>query len=131
MNKHFLFVTIYIFITFNSYSQEYGQLEDKNLLKGKWKLIKYTEKDVEHEALNLSDCAQRNYLEFKDSILIKTIHTDYPKPCLKTVLSYRLFGLNLIEKNRGPSMKIISLNDSLLVIKYQFRRTETYLKVIK
>ena len=121
---------VFFFISFSSYSQGNFPQNTQNLIIGKWKLIKSFRNDKEIDLSKISECSKRNYLEIKDSILIKILYTNNLKPCIKTIEKYKISGKYFFAINgRYATKEILNITDTILCLKSEMKLIETYKRI--
>ncbi len=108
---------IYIFLLlFGGRSFAQRVYLEKSLLVGKWKLVKvFNEKNNEIE---LSECAKKEYIEFKNSVITNVSYRTQKNNCSveKTICNYKVEG-EMIDMSSISCFNFISLNEKLLTVK--------------
>lgn len=109
-------ITIYIiFLLFGgkAFSQKFYL--DKSLLSGKWQLVKVVDKN--NNEIELSECARKEYIEFKNSVITNVSYRTYKNICNaeKTICNYTTED-NIIDMSSISCFKFISLKEKLLTV---------------
>lgn len=88
---------------------------DKSLLVGKWKLIKVFDK--KSNEIELSECAKKEYIEFKNSVMTNISYRNYKSNCSaeKTICNYKIED-TMIDMSSISCFNFISLNGELLIV---------------
>ena len=90
---------------------------DKSLLVGKWKLIKVI--DENNKEIELSECAKKEYIEFKNSSITNVSYIERNNTCHaeKHICSYLDHDKTFFELTAISCFKFTSLNKSLLTVR--------------
>ncbi len=88
---------------------------DTSLLVGKWKLVKIFDK--KNNEIELSDCAKKEYIEFKNSIITNVSYRTYKNNCNaeKKICNYKAED-KMIDMNSISCFNFVSLNEELLTL---------------